>query len=299
MITFALVGLGAMGQNYLDTLKNTPGAEIRYICDKNRILLDKYSTYHKIFDFKQLAKRKIDGVIIATPAATHFEIVSFFLERNIPVLVEKPLATNLKDAKQLLKINEGTPILVGHSLLYNPAYLKMKSELGKIGKIKNIKFTGKNNNPRQDTTVLYDWGSHGIAFILDILAKEPTSIRTIKKNERCLYSIMDFNDECKGIIDISWESTKKIRKLEITGVKGKLIFDDMASKKIKFLDFLKSKTIYPSYSNEQPLYFEILEFLDAILKKGKIKSDLNFGIKVVSILDQINKTSSKTTKSYL
>src|ERR1035437_8842055 len=44
----------------------------------------------------------VDGVIISTPLSSHIEIAKHFLDKRIPVLIEKPLAISLKEAEELL-----------------------------------------------------------------------------------------------------------------------------------------------------------------------------------------------------
>lgn len=69
-----------------------------------------------------------DFVVIASPASTHYEYVKYFLERSVPVLVEKPLATTASQAKELveLSLSKKTLLFVAQSECYNPLFLNFR-----------------------------------------------------------------------------------------------------------------------------------------------------------------------------
>lgn len=72
-----------------------------------------------------------DFAVVASPASTHFQYAKFFLERKIPVLVEKPLATSAAEAKALvdLALRNGTLLFVAQSECYNPIFLNFRKHL--------------------------------------------------------------------------------------------------------------------------------------------------------------------------
>lgn len=292
MSKLALIGLGVMGNYYLQTAKIIPGCRIEQICAKNQQTLNKYpGSFKKTTDFKNLGPA--DGIIIATPPSTHYEISKFLINKKIPLLIEKPLTSNYKDALALERLAQKNkvPVLVGHTLLYHPAYLELKKNIAKIGKINKIIFEGGNNKPRIDTNILYDWGPHGAALILDILKTFPKKITFLEpprlKKEISIKLIFPGNIE--GVLNLSWVAQSKERKLIIEGTEGSIIFDDMSNKKLVIN--LNEKTIYPKISQTQPLENELKEFIN-ILKTGHETNgqSLNFGVKVIKLLDQIERT---------
>ena len=75
-VRLAQIGLGAWGKNIEKTLRALSGCELAYTATEDwRELLD---------------KKDIDGAVIATPPATHAEIAIAFLQRGVPVFIEKP-----------------------------------------------------------------------------------------------------------------------------------------------------------------------------------------------------------------
>lgn len=294
-LTFGLVGLGPMGKNYLKTIQNLHHAEIKYICSKTSQTLTEFSSdYIKFTDYKKLGEYKLDGVIIATPASTHFEIAKFFLKKKIPLLIEKPVTINYEQALKLFNIQKesNTPVLVGHTILYYPAYIKLKKLVSKIGQIQEIEFIGKNNSPRKDTSVLYDWGSHALAVFMDILSDIPIHIKIINtsKNNQELFdeikAYLFFDSNIKAFLDISWKSPSKQRLIKVTGTKGSVSLDTVSMQ----LTFNKKTA---TFDKTQPLGKELEEFIGAIQKSKPIHSNLEFSTKVMQALSQIDEKLAK------
>ena len=97
-----------------------------------------YDTYEELLNDKF-----INGVVIATPVTTHFELAKKSLEAGFLTFVEKPMTLNLSDAEYLTDLAnlKQIPLMVGHILEYHPAINKMKEliDSGSTGKIKHIR----------------------------------------------------------------------------------------------------------------------------------------------------------------
>jgi Oxidoreductase family, NAD-binding Rossmann fold len=105
----------------------------------------------------------IDGVVIATPSATHAEVALPYIQRGIPTFIEKPMATSLPDAKRLLQAAEKSlaPVLVGHLQLYNVAFNKFLTLLPEIGKLRLVVLESMGGEDRKDCSV-FGIGFHTI-----------------------------------------------------------------------------------------------------------------------------------------
>lgn len=70
----------------------------------------------------------VDFAVVASPATTHYAYAKFFLERCIPVFVEKPIATAADEADELVQLSEksGTLLFVAQSECYNPLFLNFR-----------------------------------------------------------------------------------------------------------------------------------------------------------------------------
>lgn len=290
MTILALVGAGRWGKNYINTIHSLSSCKLpdSYIKTKN---------YKELFSHDN-----IDGVIIVTPASTHFQIAKEFLEKGFNVLIEKPLTTNYKDALKLCKIAEKTKriVMVGHIFLYNPAFLEVKKAARNIGNIKYIYSEGMNYGPiRSDVSALWDWTPHDISMSIDLLGSLPQEVSgygvsTLRPNTK-------FYDTCslklkfpKNIfvfVNVSWLSPIKKRNMTIVGEKKTIVFDDTVEKKISLVKNSDKRTTYLSFSKESPLFEEISSFVNLIEDKEKInKSGLKMGLDVIRVIEACEKS---------
>lgn len=85
----------------------------------------------KRLEKSDFSPEKVDFAVVASPAATHYHYVKFLLERKIPVLVEKPLATTAREAMELvdLSLRNDTLLFVAQSECYNPLFLNFRKHL--------------------------------------------------------------------------------------------------------------------------------------------------------------------------
>jgi predicted dehydrogenase len=132
---------------HIPALKNNPQAEIVALCDRDPERLKKAAdayqigtTYTDINDM--LANETIDGVIVATPHATHYGLVKTALEHNLHVMVEKPMVLHANEARELVDIakERGVELIVGYPWHYNWHVIKAREIIasGELGKIQYV-----------------------------------------------------------------------------------------------------------------------------------------------------------------
>jgi predicted dehydrogenase len=286
MINLALIGAGKWGRNYIKTIKRISQCNLKYIKTRN---------------YKDLYKHNdIDGIILATPASTHFKIARDLLNRNYNLLIEKPVTTSLFDADKLKKIADeaGLIVMVGHIYLYNPAYLKAKQLVSKIGKIRYLDFVGMNFGPfRDDISALWDWAPHDLSMCLDIMGKTPRRItawdvsNVRKRQKTCDMTVIRllYANGISAFIKVGSLSPVKKRKMTIVGHNGSIIFDDTADKKVEYFNEQQEKS-YPHYSFESPLRRQILEFTDCIKKNKKPPTNIGRAMQVIKLIEYAEKS---------
>ena len=103
MVRIALVGAGYWGPNFLRIASQMEGAEISWCCDLDEARLKEIKALYpdiKITkDYRELLKdRELKGVIIATPAVTHYPIARDFIEKGINVLQAQSFTTKARRA---------------------------------------------------------------------------------------------------------------------------------------------------------------------------------------------------------
>ena len=144
-LNVAVIGSGYWGKNLVRNFDKL-GA-LKLICDKNGDTLSKfkeqYSNVDTCFALNDvLGREDIDGIIIATPAETHYSLASEALLANKHVYVEKPLVLNEKEGEELISIakKKNLVLMVGHLLQYHPVFVRLKELVsnGELGKINYI-----------------------------------------------------------------------------------------------------------------------------------------------------------------
>jgi predicted dehydrogenase len=129
-LKIGVVGAGKMGTNHARVLGRMPGAELVAVADvqaERARTLARDLRVTGFTDYRYL-RGNVDGVIVAVPPASHFEVASFFLRSGIPTLIEKPLARTVKEGRRLVGLadKQMTLLQVGHIERYNPAYCSFK-----------------------------------------------------------------------------------------------------------------------------------------------------------------------------
>ena len=102
-IGLAVIGAGYWGPNLVRTALATPALQLEWLCDldeeRARKVLGRYTTVKATSSYDTvLADPAVAAVAIATPAATHFDLVRSALEAGKHVLVEKPLTSSVSEA---------------------------------------------------------------------------------------------------------------------------------------------------------------------------------------------------------
>ncbi len=132
---------------HIPTLKANPDVELVAISDIRSELLSKVGNRYEVgktyTDFREmLSKEALDGVVIAVWHAAHFEVARACLEKNLHLLLEKPMVLKASHAKELCDLarERNREIIVGYPYHYLPQTLRSREVLnsGKLGEIHYI-----------------------------------------------------------------------------------------------------------------------------------------------------------------
>ena len=133
MIKIGIVGYGYWGKNLVRNFYYLNGCHIKHVCEINLKKAKKcsstYPNINVVNDFNIILNDKdIDGIVIATPVDSHYDLAKKALERNKNVLVEKPLTSSFEEAKELIDLAnvKGKLLMVDHTYLYTGAVIKLK-----------------------------------------------------------------------------------------------------------------------------------------------------------------------------
>ncbi|MDO8647841.1 MAG: Gfo/Idh/MocA family oxidoreductase [Candidatus Diapherotrites archaeon] len=312
MINFGLIGCGYWGPNYLRVIKENNACSLKYCCDVNPEALippaAKYNVKTTLDYADVLNDKKIDAVVISTPAAAHYTIVKEALFAGKDVLVEKPMTVSSKEALELVKIAEkkGRILMVGHIFKFNPGINKIKKliETEKLGKILYANSLRTGLGPvRCDVNALWDLGSHDISIFLYLFDKKPISIIA----EGCCFlqdGIEDitsmsihFEDDVIANTYLSWVEPCKTRKLTIIGDKKAVYFDCTSADSISILNkfAVSREASKKQLTNEallvqrfrpvEPLKEEFKHFLNCVKERSNPISNGLDGYNVVKVME--------------
>jgi len=131
----AVVGAGRLGTLHAAKYAASAGVRLAYVVDlddpRATELASRYGATPST-NFRSL-DGKVDVVTVASPGVTHFEIASHLLRAGCDVLLEKPMAATLQDARALTELAEGGDriLQIGHLERFNPVVNHLRSVLNR------------------------------------------------------------------------------------------------------------------------------------------------------------------------
>jgi predicted dehydrogenase len=318
--TFAVVGLGYWGPNWVRNLYQSSSCSRLVCCDsdqkRRQHIRDLYSGVETTDRFEDvLADADIRGVVLATPVSTHYALARQCLIANKGVLVEKPLAMALMQAAELTRIarERGQLLMVGHTFEYSAPVVKIHEIIssGELGEIFYISSVRANLGLFQrDTNVLWDLSTHDVSIILKLLGQMPDTVSCQGQGhyrpdcEDVAMLTLNFGRRMIAFVHVSWLDPNKIRRTTIVGSKKMLVYDDTAlQEKVRIYD--KGVTAMPYYDSfgefqlayrygdihiprieePEPLKIECEHFVDCLTNGGSPSTDGLNGLRVVSVLE--------------
>ena len=294
-----LVGIGYWGKNYIKTIKNINNIELSFVCSPHKKFeeeLPENCRFTNNYD-DILKDKQTQGIIIATPPKTHYDLARSGLISGKNVLIEKPMTYSSEEAFDLYRLSEEklNILMVGHLFLYHPAVVQLKREVnnGELGNLVHINSIRTGPGPvRKDINAMWDLAPHDISMSNYFFQDLPTRViatesRSIKNDlESSIDLILIYPNKNRSFIEVSWSRPMKKRKMNIFGSERLAIFDDMAQDKLIILDHYNPNCSYSStLDNRSPLELECRKFVECIEKKEKPISDGYEGYINVRILE--------------
>lgn len=315
MARIGIIGCGKWGQNYVRTLGQLQNSPLYFCCDQSTETLnniqEKYPWVKCTTNYNELLQNpEVDGVIIATPSDTHYQLAKECLLAGKHILVEKPFTLTTGEAENLLKVSThlNRIVMVGHLLLYHPALRKMKEiiQSGMIGQINYISSYRANLGcPRQDVNVMWDLASHDIYSLLYLLETEPIEVTAMgqpyggRKLEDVVFVNLRFPGGILAHLQASWIEARKVRDLVLIGEKGTIVFNDLEPQdKIKvYLNAEPNQVYAPPLELSQPLQNECEHFIYSIEENRSPLTNGFEGLRTVRILQKAQNCLDKIQPS--
>jgi len=282
-----LIGYGAWGKNYINTLVNISGAELVWLCSPHQeVSPDDLSAgcmfTHNYSDI--LDDRSVEAVIIATPPHTHFKLTQEAILADKDVLVEKPMTLDPREAFSLFELaqKKSRVLMVGHIFLYNPALIELKKmiERGDLGELRYILSRRAGPGPvRDDVNVMWNLLPHDVSIANYLIGSLPVEVCAsgesfLKKGkEDVADTVLSYQNGTKTFVHNSWIEPIKVRDILVVGERKTAIFDDMSETRLLIVDNAGGEPVVPVFSPTSPLEEECRHFLNCLNRRNQPITD--------------------------
>ena len=306
----AVAGCGHWGKNLI---RNFHGlGHLRAICDSNPATLEAsraqcqdVETFQSFDDL--LEDPEIDAVVLATPAERHYPMALAALSAGKDVFVEKPLALDAGDGREMVREahERGAILMVGHLLRHHPAILKIQ-EMAAAGTLGRLDYIYSNRlsmgKIRQEENALWSFAPHDISVILALVGEMPVQA-TATGGAYLQPNIADvtvsnllFSRGTRSHIFVSWLHPYKEQRLVVVGSKQMVVFEDskaqnklmLFDKNIEWrngsLEADKPQGTPVSFDTGEPLRQECSHFLECILDRRQPLTTGEEGVRVLEVL---------------
>jgi predicted dehydrogenase len=304
----AVVGCGYWGKNLVRNMHNLGAlravveaqAEGRASAER---LAPGISVFEKLEDALKLAE--VQGILIATPAQTHFEVARLALEAGKDAFVEKPLTLEVASSRELVRCAQKANrlLMVGHLLEYHPAILKLRDlvQAGELGRVQYIVSNRLNlGKVRTEENALWSFAPHDISVILRLVGGMPFEVVAtggcyLQPNVADVsVTQLLFDSGVRAHIFVSWLHPFKEQRLIVIGSRRMASYDDV-SKELMLYDQrvdwqagqpipVRGEGTRIAFSADEPLTRECQHFLDCIATRREPLTTGENGVRVLQIL---------------
>ena len=258
-----------------------------------------------VTDFTAVLDSDVSGIVIATPAETHYELARSALEAGKDVFVEKPLALDYDQGTQLVRLAEGRGLIlmVGHVLEYHPAIVMLRNMVreGALGRVQYIYSNRLSlGKIRREENILWSFAPHDVAVILRLMESLPFQVVScggsyVQPNiaDVTVTSLL-FDNGVRAHIHVSWLHPFKEQRLVVIGHKKMASYDDVGKKLVLFDQRVEFKEGMPipvqgqgdevAFDPQEPLRLECQSFLEGIVTRQHPLTDGRSGLQVLRVL---------------
>jgi len=326
-----LVGCGYWGSNLCRVLAQHPGVELRWVCDpapKAQERARRLAPSARILSDlgEGLADREVDAVVVAVPVEFHHPVAMAALKAGKHVLVEKPLARTVSEARMLCDEADrrGRVLMVGHTFLYSATVRRIKAMIdgGELGDIRYIFMRRLNLGiVRHDVDALWNLAPHDLSILNYWLDRPVREVSAIGHSylqpgiADVVFAHLTYEGNVAGHIQVSWLDPSKVRQATVVGSRRMLLYDDMSTdariivydKGIDVGDLNANLGRFETYAQHQftvragdawlpkvdfsePLVEEITDFVDSIASGRQPVADAASGLAVVEQLEMLSES---------
>ena len=236
----AVIGFGNMGKIHFEAILKNQNCHLPIVVEPNADMLNGFEDIELYKDISSIPEEtlgRLDGVIISSPSAAHFDQALLLLHRKIPLLVEKPLTNQLDKDLELINEAKINNVLLKCGLieLYNPVVQELsETNFDKIRFVHFKRHSPKTSTDRKLENIVSDLTLHDISIIYKIF--KPTKVEILGSEliyengiAESVQVLLKVDDSFTIFLSTSRQDQEKIRTLEIID-KNETYYCDLKNK---------------------------------------------------------------------
>jgi predicted dehydrogenase len=328
-IGIAVVGYGYWGPNVVRNIFERPELHLIGLCERDPSRAEDFSRrypgpeVHERLD-ALLEDPKVRAVAIATPPQTHYALARRALEAGKHVLVEKPLASSVAEAEELIEIAERVDrvLMPGHTFLYSPRVNKVRELIrsGELGDVYFVTSSRMNLGLYQPDGVICDLAPHDLSILLYWLECPVTHIAAAAQSifqdgvPETAFLTLTFAGGATANVQISWLAPRKMRQMIVVGSKRMVQYEDTSSdESVRIYDrgldvsiteapatfgeyqltYRSGDIVTPRIEAAEPLGLELADFAHSIRTGAQPRSSSVLGLEIVRALEAAHLSVSR------
>ena len=273
-----VVGVGHLGRHHARILAALPEAALVGVVDSDLARAQAIAREHATEAFAEVAALdgRVDAVTIAAPTEAHHQLARPFLERGIPVLVEKPLTRSLDEADDLIAAAaaSGATLAVGHTERFNPAVTAASVFVTDPGFVE-VHRLGTFPERSLDIDVVFDLMIHDLDVLLatvgsSVAAVDAVGVPVLTGRVDIANARLRFASGCIANVTASRISRDRVRKVRFFQRDAYLSID-YASQEVERYSLERGSGAFPTITggkvdvvHEEPLKLELEDFVTAV-----------------------------------
>ncbi len=277
----AVVGVGALGKHHARILAALPEADLVGVVDINEARAREIGGMVNAPAFVNASEvaGRVDAVTVAVPTESHLAVALPFLQRGISVLVEKPLARDAGEARQMIDAAaaSGAVLAVGHTERFNPAVETVRPLLDNPRFIE-VHRLGTFPDRSLDIDVVFDLMIHDLDVVLsivpsEVVAVEAVGVAVLTPKPDIANARLKFASGCIANLTASRISKDRVRKIRIFQ-RDAYLSVDYAAQEVERWRLVRGNGSMPAIdggklevANEEPLKRELADFVAAVREK--------------------------------
>ncbi len=303
----AVVGCGYWGKNLVRNFARLDA--VAMVCDpteagraKGRELAPGAAV---VADFEDVLAADVEGVVLATPAVTHFDLARQAMLAGKDCFAEKPLALRHQDAAELVRLADehARMLMVGHVLEYHPAIRALVGlvESGELGRLQYVYSNRLNlGKVRTEENILWSFAPHDVAIILRLVGSLPIQVAASGGNyitaniADVSISNLLFDDGVRAHVFVSWLHPFKEQRLVVVGDQRMASFCDITKELLVHEKRVDRSGEFPvpvqgegrriDFGEDEPLFLECQAFLEAVRSRVPALTDGRSGLATLKVL---------------